>query len=41
MRKIEAEIVRLLIIKDLNRASVSRNTLVEVYTKRDYVLASA
>jgi hypothetical protein len=40
-RETEVEIARLLIIKDLTRESVRRNTSMDVYTKRHYVLASA
>lgn len=39
-RGTEVEIARLLIIKDLARVSMSRNTSMDVYTKRHYVLAS-
>jgi hypothetical protein len=40
-RRTEVEVARLLIIKDLTRVSMSRNTSMDVYTKRHYVLASA
>jgi hypothetical protein len=40
-RGAEVEPARLLIIKDLKRVPMSRNTSMDVCTKRHYVLASA